>query len=42
MARWRDQGRDRRGHEYEHEIPPILLLSAEKDEVIPAYTAAEE
>jgi pimeloyl-ACP methyl ester carboxylesterase len=41
MARWRDQDRDRRGHEYEHEIPPILLLSAEKDEVIPAYAAAE-
>ncbi|KAF7155843.1 hypothetical protein CNMCM5623_008723 [Aspergillus felis] len=38
MARW---DRDRRGHEYEHEVPPILLLSAEKDEVIPAYAAPE-
>ncbi|GFF48340.1 protein bem46 [Aspergillus udagawae] len=41
MARWRDQDRDPQGHEYEHEIPPILLLSAENDEVIPAYAAAE-
>lgn len=39
MARWRDQNRDRRGHE--HAVPPILLLSAEKDEVIPAYAAVE-
>jgi alpha-beta hydrolase superfamily lysophospholipase len=39
MARWRDQDRDLREHE--HAIPPILLLSAEKDEVIPAYAAAE-
>ncbi|GIK05352.1 hypothetical protein Aspvir_009459 [Aspergillus viridinutans] len=39
MARWRDQDRDERGHE--HAVPPILLLSAEKDEVIPAYAAAE-
>ncbi|RHZ63426.1 uncharacterized protein CDV56_104623 [Aspergillus thermomutatus] len=39
MARWRDQNHGQRGHE--HEVPPILLLSAEKDEVIPAYAAAE-
>ncbi|RLL96879.1 hypothetical protein CFD26_106180 [Aspergillus turcosus] len=39
MARWRDQSRDQRGHE--HAVPPILLLSAEKDEVIPAYAAVE-
>ncbi|KAH1906949.1 hypothetical protein KXV57_005010 [Aspergillus fumigatus] len=39
MARWRDQDRDPREHE--HAVPPILLLSAEKDEVIPVYAAAE-
>ncbi|EAW16934.1 alpha/beta hydrolase family protein [Aspergillus fischeri NRRL 181] len=39
MARWRDQDRDLKEHE--HTVPPILLLSAEKDEVIPAYAAAE-
>jgi predicted esterase len=39
MARWRDQDHDRREHE--HAVPPILLLSAKKDEVIPAYAGAE-
>jgi pimeloyl-ACP methyl ester carboxylesterase len=39
MARWRDQNRDQRGHE--NEVPPILLLSAAQDEVIPAYAAVE-
>lgn len=39
MARWRDQDRGLREHE--HAVPPILLLSAEKDEVIPPYAAAE-